>query len=53
MADDWEKPTIIRKTRPTGKDARSNATINAAMANGNVEIHKKSSLFAIILDESI
>lgn len=41
MADDWDKPTIIRKSRPTSKEARSSAAINAAMAKGNVEIHKK------------
>lgn len=40
--DDWDKPTIIRKSRPTGRDARSSAAVNQAMASGNVEVHRKS-----------
>lgn len=44
MSDDWDKPTVLRKSRPTAKDSRSTAAINKAMATGNVEIHKKSRL---------
>lgn len=41
MADDWDKVTIIRKSKPTSKDLRSSSVINKAMATGNVEITKK------------
>ena len=41
MADDWDKVTIIRKSKPTSKDMRSSSVINKAMATGNVEITKK------------
>ena len=41
MSDEWEKTTILRKSRPTAKEAKSAAVINAAMAKGNVEITKK------------
>lgn len=42
MADDWDKPTVLRKSRPTAKDSRGAAAVNKAMAAGNVEVHKKS-----------
>jgi hypothetical protein len=42
MADYYDdKPTIIRKSRVSSKDARSTSAVNRAMATGNVEIHKK------------
>lgn len=41
--DDWDKPTILRKSRPTAKDARSASAVNKAMASGNVEVSKKFS----------
>lgn len=42
MSEDWDKPTVIRKSRPSGRDSRTPAAINRAMAMGNVEVHKKS-----------
>ena len=42
MEDDWDKPTVLRKSRPSTKDSRTSAAVNKAMASGNVEIHKKS-----------
>lgn len=50
MSDDWDKPTVLRKSRPSAKDSRSTAAINKAMATGNVEVHKKSmpSIFPLL-----
>ena len=42
MADDWDKPTVIRKSRTTARDARSTSAVNQAMASGNVMVQKKS-----------
>ena len=44
MADDWDKPTIIRKSKPTSKDLKSAAVVNKAMAAGQVEIIKKGNV---------
>lgn len=41
MADDWDKVTVIRKSKPSSKDLKSAAVINKAMASGQVEIIKK------------
>lgn len=41
MNEDWDKPTILRKSRPTSKDLKSNAAVNQALAKGNVEISLK------------
>lgn len=41
MNDDWDKPTILRKSRPTSKDLKSSAAVNQALAKGNVEISLK------------
>jgi hypothetical protein len=43
--DDWEKPTVIRKSRPSGKDARSSTAVNQALASGTASIQKKSIIF--------
>lgn len=41
MDQDW-KPTIIRKSGLTGKDARSSSAVNKALAAGQkVETHKR------------
>lgn len=39
--DDWDKVTYIRKPKPTGKQAKSNATLNRAAARGELEVNKK------------
>ena len=39
---DWDKVTIIRKSKPAAKDLKSAAAINKAMASGNAEITRKS-----------
>jgi hypothetical protein len=44
MAEDWDKPTILRKSRPTTKEARSGSAVNRAMAAGNVEVTKKCTI---------
>ncbi len=41
MADDWDKPTIIRKSKPTSKDLKSSAVLNKAIASGQVEVTKR------------
>lgn len=39
---DWDDQTVIRKNRPSAKEAKSASTINRAMATGQYEVHKKS-----------
>lgn len=40
-----EEPTyVLKKKRPSSKDAKSASAINQAMATGNVEISKKSTV---------
>ena len=48
MADYYDdKPTVLRKGRVSSKDARSTSAVNKAMATGNVEIHKKMSIYKV------
>ena len=38
MGDAYDdKTTVLRKSRPSAKDARSNEMVNQAMKTGNVE----------------
>lgn len=48
MSEDWDRVTLLRKARPSAKDARSTSAINRAMATGNVEISKKSTFTLVI-----
>lgn len=48
MNEDWDKPTILRKSRPSSKDLKSSATINQALAKGNVEISLKGILLSVL-----
>lgn len=41
MDSDWDTPTVLKKKRPSAKDAKSSAVLNQAMASGNVEVRKK------------
>lgn len=50
---DWDEQTVIRKSRPSAKEAKSSTAINRAMASGNFEVHKKSmnTCIGLSLDE--
>lgn len=40
--DEWNKVTYLRKPKATSKEARSDAAVNRALANGgSVEVSKK------------
>lgn len=44
---DWDEQTIIRKKAVSAKEAKSTAAVNRAMATGNYEITKKSTLLGL------